>query len=192
MFQARPALSADLLRVLSRLLAIRPARRPLCQVDAATQLHLLLRRGHGFVRRLLQSFMALCLRREPAPRAPLPPARARETAHQSPLRRPKGVCAWSAFPSSQATSDCSISASPPATGARSSSPAAFSKYTRDHVLSAAPPATRACALRTVHLRQDTENRALRASPRSTGARTSSAVALSQITEAHALAPLRRR
>ena len=44
----------------------------------ATQPHQLLRRAHGLLRCLLQSFKALCRRREPAPRAPLPSVRARD------------------------------------------------------------------------------------------------------------------
>ena len=54
--QARPGLSADLFRPLPRLLGFRPARRPVCPVDAATQPHLPLREAQGLLRRLLQSF----------------------------------------------------------------------------------------------------------------------------------------
>ena len=40
-----------------RLLFFRPARRPVYPVDAATQPHLILRRAHGVLRRLLQSLV---------------------------------------------------------------------------------------------------------------------------------------
>ena len=81
------ALSADLPRPPPCLLVFRPARRPACPADAATHSHLLLRRAQGLLSRLFQSFTALCRRREPAPRAQLPSARAREPASYAPLHR---------------------------------------------------------------------------------------------------------
>ena len=71
--QRRPASTAASL-------VFRPARSPVYPVDLATQPHLILRGAHSLPRRLLQSFKALSRRREPAPRAPLPSARAREPA----------------------------------------------------------------------------------------------------------------
>ena len=81
------ALSADLPRPPPCLLVFRPARCPACPADAATHSHLLLRRAQGLLSRLFQSFTALCRRREPAPRAQLPSARAREPASYAPLHR---------------------------------------------------------------------------------------------------------
>ena len=55
-FQARPALSADLPRPLSCPNVFLPARRPVYPADATTQPHLLLRRAHGRLRRLVTKF----------------------------------------------------------------------------------------------------------------------------------------
>ena len=134
-FQARPARSADLPRSLPRLLVFRPARRPLYPVDAATHPHLLLRGAHGHLRRLLQRFKALCRRQEPAPRAPLSSAKAREVLrlerrstqprHGSLRSKRRSAGDWSlrssAAPLSQGTGTCALSAAPPPAGARASS-----------------------------------------------------------------------
>ena len=69
MFQASPALNADLRRPLPRLLVFRAVRRSVCPADAAIQPYLLLRRAYGPP---LTKLKALCRRRQLAPLAPLP------------------------------------------------------------------------------------------------------------------------
>ena len=108
-FQARPALSADLPRTLPRLLVLRPARRPVYPVDAATQPHLLMRRACAPSAAPLSQGMGDC-----AFSAALPAT---------------GACASSAAPLLQDTEDRAFSAASPATGACASSAVPLSQDT---------------------------------------------------------------
>lgn len=81
--EARSAPSADRPR-LSRLLVIRPARRPVYPVAETTQLRLPQRRAHGLARRLTLICMALFRHWELALWTLLPPAKARGLAHWTP------------------------------------------------------------------------------------------------------------
>ena len=143
-FQARPVLSVDLSRPLPHPLVFRPERRPVYPVDAATQPHLLLRRAHGLT---------------PSP----------ATKFQGAMQAP-GACAWSSAPLSQGTGACTLSATPPATGARSSRATPLSRGTM--------PVTGACASSAAPLSRGTGDRALSATPPAMGAYASSAAPLS--------------